>query len=705
MTERNPFSLSYLTEASVSPEDLLAQYSFLPFTNLQAELSAVANVFLVGRKGVGKTMLLKAFEPEFQQLIYDSSVPEHQKIRERLPLATIGLYLNLASPSSRLTLFQGRHHDARWWIGAYADFLNSLLLDMAIDSLQFMLRLPRWAESHCRTVPKDPFFYAAELLEGLREESSDFDDIKDIAALRLFLRGRVRHWARFVNQDPSVPEPPRTPLALGVPLFQFVRAIRSANVLRKPFRVFLLLDQYEYLYQHRNTIDFRPMFNQAMYEAARGGTGVEFKIGTRPYSYKNFELLEKGGKIEAGREMQEVDLDYVFQSFYRKFAIDLFEKRLAHVAGVRPLGSARATPQGYLPTWSATDEAHKYVRDAASDSPRHIAAFTSRWELYGLPREVIESILRDKKIAGSEPLAVTLACIAISRWLKSGRGAPVGCRPRTGRPQKVVRPYLVECIGNIEHRYRLGSNAAGKLDKSLRSVDYFVRDAEQAALFQLASIYKNQRKYFSGLDAIIRVSSNVAIVLIEILKAAYERHILDGEDVRNAPVRPELQSDAIYRVSESWFSRITSECDYGESLQELIRNWGGIFRKLQLEVTAPQPCPNGFSFQGDLFVQEGEPSPRENYRRLLADAVTWGLLEEQEHQDKTRGKPKRRKLYLNRVFCPYFGISEIRRKDPIYVSDVNRFFLELYKGDTPSEIRDVLVGRSQVDHTQPLLFS
>src|SRR5688500_6145729 len=101
MDDRNPFSVAYLTEASLGTDELVTRYSFLPFKYVRAQLSATTNVFLVGRKGVGKTMILKVFEPEFQQLIYDSDEAEHKTIREGLPDATLGLYLNLASPTAR----------------------------------------------------------------------------------------------------------------------------------------------------------------------------------------------------------------------------------------------------------------------------------------------------------------------------------------------------------------------------------------------------------------------------------------------------------------------------------------------------------------------------------------------------------------------------------------------------------------------------
>jgi hypothetical protein len=693
MSEHNPFSQAYLTEASLTTDDLLERYSFLPFLHVQTQLSSTTNAFLVGRKGVGKTMILRVFEPEFQRLIYKSDQAEHRKIRERLPQGTLGLYLNLASPGARLTLFQGHGFDERWWLRAYSDFLNTVLLEMAFEALDSMLAVPEWLEANRGKGGDSLEAVAPGLLERLRNESSEYDRIASVPALRNHLRSRIQHWSRYVNRDPSTPQPPAVPLALGVPLFALVSSVRAAKMLRKPFRVFLLVDQYESLYQHRNVIDFRPAFNQAMYEASRGGTGVEFKIGTRQYSYRNLNLLEKGGRIESGREMIEIPLDDLANRFYHKFAIELFSKRLTSVAGHLRQPTTVLRPYECLPSLTPTEEARRYVGESTSDLPKHLSVFSQHWESYGVNHSELNDALSDAHVREAEPLIATLACIAVTRWLRDGTRAPVGfglVRKSAGRVG--LRDGLTQSVEHIAERYALGSAAARKRSAALRAIDDFVRDVEHAALFHLASAYKNQRKYYAGLDSIIRLSSNVAVVLIEILRAAYDQHILDGGSVFGEPVKIEVQSEAIYRVSESWFNRVPSECDFGETLQQLIRGWGVSFRKLQLEATVPQPCPNGFSFKGDVLSSglDEACTPRNDARVLLSEAVNWGLLEEHEHQDKRRGQPKRRKLYLNRVFCPYFGVSEIRRKDPIYVRALEAFTADVLRGDTPDEVKSLI---------------
>ena len=393
MSDLNPFSVAYLTEASLTTDDLLSRYSFLPFQRVQAQLSDTTNVFLVGRKGVGKTMILKVYDPEFQRVIYESDSAEHKRVRAQLPASTIGVYLNLAAPTARLTLFQGRGHNSRWWMAAYADFINSLLLDLAFEALVLMRAVPNWVKAHCTEQAFDEDRLAMHLLPLLREESSAFDGINTIAGLRAATKARVQHWARYVNKDPSVTAPPAVLLSLGVPLFRLVAAARAAELFQTPFRLFLLVDQYESLYQHRRVIDFRPLFNQAMYEASRGGTGVEFKVGTRQYSYTNLSLIEGGGRIESGREMIEVHLDDLSDTFYNSFAKELFTKRMASVAGRLKRADAVLEASHYLPEMDAMTEAARYVGASSTDSRKHFGNFIGRWEAYGISRVRIDEVL------------------------------------------------------------------------------------------------------------------------------------------------------------------------------------------------------------------------------------------------------------------------------------------------------------------------
>lgn len=689
----NPFSVPYLTEASLAPDELLARYSFRPFFHIQSQISRTTNVFLIGRKGVGKTMLLKIFEADLLSRLFESHSAEHEKVKSSVPTASVGVYLNFAAPGTKLKAFQGAAHSREWWQAAYGDFLNSILVVQAIDAVNQMLRVSTWrtrsgfAFDSLDSAPG----LASTLLRLLADESSDFDGMTSLADVHEFFRDRSRRWIRFVNRDRSSDWKPQVLLSLGTPLFHLASAIRATGP--RAFRFFVLVDQYEYLYHHRMVNDFRPVFNEAMYHASRGGTGVEFKVGTRHYAHSNLRLVTGDARIERDREMIEIDLDQLASKYYDAFVTELFVKRLhgSSRATVSPVQLKRLAADR-LPSLSPMEEAELYIA-ASRQETRHLTAFLTRWKSMGVAGDDVDAVVGKTRLRQAHPLVGTLASIALTRWLREPDRVPVLCgatKPATTSLGDSFATYADELIICIEARYAKGIGRDATVEAV--KVDHFVRDTEQVALFQLASAYKNQRKYYAGIDTIIRLSSNVALVFIEILRAAYESTILQGGSAQNDAVSVRTQSDAIYQVSESWFTRIPSECDFGTTMQNFLRSLGSVLRRLQLEISAPIPDANGFSVTGIGAAEEsaGHKSPRDDARQLLLELVSWGLLEERTHQDKGKGRPKRKKLYVNRILCPYFGISERWHKDPIYVGDLEQFVSDLLDGSVPQDFKRAL---------------
>jgi hypothetical protein len=694
MTTLNPFILSYLTEGSLTPQELLQRYSFAPLRYLNQNLASGNNVFLIGRPGVGKTMLLKIFTPEMMSQIYESTNAEHARIRDLLPLGTVGVYLNLATPDSRLDQFQGRSYADNWWLQAYADYLNTFLFDQTCYAIEAMFEVTEWCKRNQvkTTKPLERADLCKLLLQNLRKESSSFEPLQSFDEIRLFFRQRLQQWSRFTNSDDESAAPKFLFPRLGRPLFHLVSAMRECDLLATPFRLFVIVDQYENLYDSKDIIDYRPIFNEAIRAASRGGTGVEFKIGSRQWVYKQFELPAKSGKIEIGREAIEINLDEVAKNFYKRLAKDIFQKRLSQVLSVTR--ASDLDPKRYLPELRAIEEAQLYVGEGSTVT-KHISPFQSRWRGYGFKVHECEAIVASARLTEANVLVGTLACIAITRWLRGGmKGQPVGCSPiedELSRPEKAAS-YLKVLIKKIQQEVIPNTRGEPKaLTKENRAIANFVHDAKVPALFQLASYYKNLRRYYSGFETIARLSSNVAVVLIELLQAIYDRALLSGNDLSNK-VSPKLQSEAIYRVSANRFERISREFDYGETHREILKRLGAVLRSLQIELTAPHPSPNRFSVDAVQIEKTipGQATPRNDARVWLNEAVSWGLLERYEHEDKGRGRPKRVKYCLNRILCPYFGLSEVWQKDPPYVNDINAFFKALSDGKVPTEFSDLL---------------
>lgn len=697
MRDKNPFISAYITEKVSETRELLPFYSFLPYQSFREQLEQQNNAFLAGRKGVGKSMLLKVYEPEMMSLIWNSNDAEHITAREAMPRAVVGAYFNLSTPDARLSLFRGRGRDDSWWLAAYSDYLNCILFEKAVAAIRMMCSVKTWSKASGfeGRNPLQDRAVIRHIIASLRRESSGFDSVTSITSLENYFLEKKTSWMRFLNDTNPLPvaHPPDSMLMLGIPLFALTSAINSVASRPSKLRLFILIDQYEALFDQRKALDLRPIFNQAMHSATRGGVGVEFKIGTRHYAFRNLNLPGSSGQIEFNREAVILDMDTSRDSWYPEFAEDLFRKRLASIQSAGSLPRGAGNFRKLVPGLKPRDEAEAYRGKSGQNIQKHLRCFERRWSEYGFADATIENIMRASGLRDVHPLTATIACIGLTRWIRDGRAEPLFKIQLPGRISARLDDQIIEnareLVRLIEWRYEHGEAKARKHDKTLRAIDDFIHDVEEAALFILASSYKNQRKIVCGFDSILKISSGVALVLIEILFQAYKLLIADGGDPLTDPIPIKHQSTAVYQVAGEWYAQMPLKHDYGITIQTLIRGLGRSFSKLQVEPTVPEPAPNGFSVKSlglNLFELDGR-SPRSEPRALISEAVSWGFLEEKQHQDKSKGSPPRASYRLNRVLCPYFGITPISKKDPMYVDDIVAFVSDTLAEKTPVEIQ------------------
>jgi hypothetical protein len=693
---RNPFDQPYLTEGVTNPSDLLAQYSFLPLKHVFQKLAPKENVLLIGRRGVGKTMILRLFDSEMVAEIYRQS-RAHNDAREYLLSDTVGIYLNLASPILRLKEFSGRGHDENWWRRAFADYFSYLALDIAIrgcctlSSLQEWRTANRWKGAALEDVQNQRAL--AETLSQL----SGLDDARNLDSLAAAISRRLTAWVTFLNRDSETP--PTNLVQIGEPLYLLAKVLGR---FRKGIRILLLIDQYEVLHSLSGRIDLRPVFNEAMYSSARGGTGVEFKIGTRRYSFGDLKLFDSQTGLEDGREVSFVDLDAMAVKYFHGFAAELLAKRLANV-GIRLVpGPSLKVAQHYLPGLAPVDEAARLAANARESTRRALDPYLKTWSDLGVSHSVGEAVANEVFSEELSPLITSLTALYLTHWLgRRSRRLPawVSASARSS-PEVQLETLGVAMRDALLSRYKSGTAKARKSLKT-RAADDLVSSWEETALFHLASAFKNQRKHFASFETISRISSNVALVFLQIMRTAWELQSLRTDASPSQPIAPEIQSEAVYSVSREWALKIGREYEHGVVQDRFLRALGANLRAVQMSPHATVPTPNGFSTNSD------DPSPgqlslgTDSGRGLLNTLVNSGLLEESEHQDKTRGRPRRRKYYVNRVLCPYFAITDKHIKDPFYVEDLSDFISSLMHGEQPPEIKKLLSPRTSPTPRSP----
>ena len=141
-----------------------------------------------------------------------------------------------------------------------------------------------------------------------------------------------------------------------------------------------------------------------------------------------------------------------------------------------------------------------------------------------------------------------------------------------------------------------------------------------------------------------------------------ERAILKGTATTAAAISVDIQTDAIRKVAEGWYNKLT-EFPEGGRRQDFIGRLGlGIRKALLADKGLVYPGHNGFS----LLVEEYEKPEAAAVKAFLENARDFGALVSSKHTTKEHDGRPRRKWYIFPLLCVNFEIPAKRAKEPYY---------------------------------------
>ena len=185
------------------------------------------------------------------------------------------------------------------------------------------------------------------------------------------------------------------------------------------------------------------------------------------------------------------------------------------------------------------------------------------------------------------------------------------------------------------------------------------------ALLELYRPYQAICPLYSGFDTFCIMSgNNLRHFLILAYKALEVTELLD-EDVQIFSVP--IQAAAAFEASGKFIDEIRTFGEYGERLRIFVLRLGGVFRGLQALPAMSEPEQNQFT------INSGARPLSSNEERVLYEARKYAILLEQL-ETKTKGKVGTDVVdyQLNPIFAPYFQISYRRkRKIELSVEDFN----------------------------------
>lgn len=191
------------------------------------------------------------------------------------------------------------------------------------------------------------------------------------------------------------------------------------------------------------------------------------------------------------------------------------------------------------------------------------------------------------------------------------------------------------------------------------------------ALLELYRPYGRECPLYSGFDTLCTMSNNNLRNFLILCYKALEIADLKEED--DASISIETQSRAAYEAADQLIKEIKTFGEFGEQLRIFVLRLGSIFRALQATPTMSEPEQNQFT------INSGHRALDDTELRFLSEAMKYAILVEQL-ETKTKGSVGSDIIdyQLNPIYSPYFQIS-YRRKRKLEIS--TREFQVIFSGN------------------------
>jgi hypothetical protein len=193
------------------------------------------------------------------------------------------------------------------------------------------------------------------------------------------------------------------------------------------------------------------------------------------------------------------------------------------------------------------------------------------------------------------------------------------------------------------------------------------------AILELYRPFARECPLYSGFDALSTMANNN---LRNFLILCYKtREVAELRDEPEEPYSVDIQCRAAYDASEQLIKEIRTFGRLGEQLRVFVLRLGNIFKALQASPAMSEPEQNQFT------INSGGRALKENELSFVAEAVRFGILVEQQETKSKSGVGLDIVDYqLNPIYAPYFQIS-YRRKRKLEIS-VEQFHILIMGNET-----------------------
>lgn len=602
------------TRAEEHDADIWGEFYIPPYFNRLALNTATKSTYIVGKRGCGKTMLLKYLD-------YHTAFSKKRPVIFDKEVSHIGIYWRVDTQFCNSLNHRGMNEHE--WISIFESYFALVIAVEIIKSLRAI------AESAFQNFNKEHF-------DKLRFDSvGDFhpDYPEEPAKLASFLESKRRNFASWISNISSTQRPLLPPGKTF--LESMIDDIKKSPGLGDA-SFFVYVDEVENLvpYQRRVLNSFlkhsqRPLivsFTSKELSSETATTGPESINATHDFRLLLLDELSD----ESIRKL------FFAEVFLANLDLAKNNNNSQLLIGLRsPDNIAERTTESYKEQTSALirsllpSKSFKEIAKVAVSESRILNILEERITkaLASLRSEVdIKKFLEYKKIP--EALVIVPALLN---------------RPKNS-PEDI-----------LDHLKRYANSEGNSFDDK-----GWIHNNLVGALLELYRPYGSICPIYSGYDTYFTMANNNLRHFLILCYKALEVADLAEESVDVISV--DIQARAAYEAADQLIREIKTFGTQGERLRMFVLRLGNVFRALQAAPAMSEPEQNQFTINsGSRELSLGESE-------FLAEAKKYGIITEQL-ETKTKGKVGSDLVdyQLNPIYSPYFQIS-YRRKRKIDLS-------------------------------------
>lgn len=634
------------TRAEEHDADIWGEFFIPPYFERLGLKTATKSTYIIGKRGCGKTMLLKYFDyhTAFSKRRLDIPVEE---------IKHIGIYWRVDTQFCSSLQHRGIATED-WQI----TFENYFALYVSIEIIRSLRSIAESSYTNFSLVDFEKLDFASV---------SDFHPDFPTGALELekFLAKVRRSFSTWISNVAAAPQPLLPP---GKAFLEaLIEEVRTSPVLAES-SFYIYVDEVENLvpYQRRvlNTLlkhSQKPLivnFTSKEQSSENQTTGKEWVNATHDYRLLDLDKLLK--EEERPLFFSEVFLaNLSLASGYEKAELVTRLQSLSYVQGRKDPAyrdEILSLMKSRFPTKTYREFASEAIKDPA---------------LYRTLEQKIDRSLRSRK---SELNAADFLNFS------STPDALVVVPSLLNRSSLTVQKILDELSD-------YASTGGGSFQSS------WIQNNLVGALLELYRPYGRECPLYSGFDTICTMSNNNLRNFLILCYKALEIAELRDEDVSVISVA--TQCRAAYDAADQLIREIKTFGQYGEQLRIFVLRLGSVFRALQASPAMSEPEQNQFT------INSGHRALDTKELDFITEAIKYAILVEQI-ETKTKGSIGTDIIdyQLNPIYSPYFQIS-YRRKRKLEISTID--FEILYSGNEDQYrtlVRTVVKAPKEIDDRQ-----